>query len=101
MKTPADYWSFECQPSGRDGYFFYHEGSQEIPFYWEYGGGDVLVIVRMTEPDKFDLRYPWVAARRREILERVAQELIRGRPSCRADIDDQSLCIYVREKVAA
>ena len=81
MNTSADDWSFECKPSGQDGYFFYHEGSREIPFYWEYGGDDVLVIVRITEPDKFDLRYPWAAGRRHEIFERVAQELIRGRPT--------------------
>ena len=101
METSANDWSFECQPAGRDGFFFYHEGSREIPFYWEYGGSDVLVIVRILEPDKFDLRYPWAATRRREIFERVAQELIRGRPTCRTEIDDESFCIYVKEKVAA
>ena len=59
METSANDWSFECQPAGRDGFLFYHEGSRQIPFYWAYGGGDVLVILRILEPDKFNLRYPW------------------------------------------
>jgi hypothetical protein len=101
MNTITD-WSFECQPSGRDGYFFYHEGPREIPFYWEYGGGDVIVIVRFDEPDKFALRCPWATERKREILERVAQELIRqGAPGYRAEIDERNICIYVRQKPAA
>ena len=100
MKTSADDWSFECKPFGRDGYFFYHEGSRELPFYWEMGGGDVVVIVRIDEPDKFGLRFPWAVERRREIFERVAQELIRKSPDCTAEIDDQRFCIYVKRPAA-
>ncbi len=96
--SPSD-WSVECKPSGRDGYFFYHEDSREIPFCWEYGGGDTVVIVRIDEPAKFGLRYPWAIERKVEILERVAQEVVRQRaPSCVAVIDEPSLCVYVREK---
>ncbi len=76
MKPSSDDWSFESKPIGQYGYFFYHEGSPEIPFYWEFGGGDVVLIIRIEEPNKFGLRYPWAVERRREIFERVAQELI-------------------------
>jgi hypothetical protein len=94
MKKSSSNWNVECKPSGREGYIFYHEGTQEIPFYWEYGGGDVIAIVRFVEPDKFAIE------RRREILERVAQELIRQQaPASRSEIDEQNLSIYIREGI--
>jgi hypothetical protein len=89
----------ECKPSGREGYVFYREGANELPFYWEYGGGDFVVIVRIEEPDKFVLRYSWAAERKGEILKRVAQEIIRQQaPGCNAEIDERHLCILVREQ---
>jgi hypothetical protein len=101
MKTPMEDWSVECRLSGQHGYVFYHEGGHELPFYWEYGGGDVIVIVRFDGPDTFALRHPWAAERKRAILERVAREIVRQQaPGCRSEIDEQSLCIYFREKVA-
>lgn len=99
MNTTAD-WSFECEPSGREGCFFYHEGSHEIPFYWEYGGGEFVIAVRFDQPDKFAQRYPWAVERRREILERIAQALIRRSPGCVAQIDEQRIGVYVRQKTA-
>src|SRR5437899_5989747 len=97
MKDSSTDWNVECKPSGRDGYLFYHEASREIPFYWEYGGGDVVVIVRLDEPSTWDRQYPWAIARKHEIFERVAHEIIRQQaPACRADIDDEEACTYVR-----
>ena len=58
MNTTADERSFECKPAGRNGYFFYHEGSREIPFYWEYGRDDVIVIARVDELHRFG-NCPW------------------------------------------
>lgn len=95
-------WSLEFKPIGRDGYLFYHEGSHELPLYWEYGGGSVVLIVRFDEPDKLALRYPWAVERRREILGRVAQEIVRQRaPDCRAEIDEKAFCIHIKEDVAS
>jgi hypothetical protein len=62
---------------GESGYFFYREGSRELPLYWEYGGGDVVVAVRADEPSKFTARHPWIVGREREILERVVGEVVR------------------------
>jgi hypothetical protein len=72
MESSSKNWNVECKPTGTHGYFFYREGSEEIPFYWEYGGGAVVVIVRFDESGKFDIRYPWAIDRKMEILERVA-----------------------------
>jgi len=80
--------------------FFYHEGSHELPFYWEYGGGDVVVIVRIDEPGKFVLRFPWAVERKHEIFDRVAQALIRQSPDCTTEIDHEGLCIYVKRPAA-
>ena|SRR5436190_23892003 len=99
MTRAAEKWSVECEPVGSSGYFFYHEGSRELPLYWEYGGGDVVVIVRADDPSKFATKHPWINGREKEILERVAGEVIRRRaPGCRPDIDESAFCIYVREK---
>jgi len=100
MNTTSE-WSFECKPSGRDGYCFYHEAARELPFYWEYGGSDIIIIVRFDQPDKFALKYPWAVKRKREILERMAQELIRQQaPGCTAKIDERNICIEIRQKGA-
>jgi hypothetical protein len=57
------------------------------------------VIVRADDPSKIIVRHPWITGREREILERVAGEVIRRRaPSCRAEIDEKGFCIYVREQ---
>ncbi len=92
-------WSVECKPVGQSGYVFYHEGSHELPLYWEYGGGDTLVIVRIEEPEKLAVRFPWAAGRERVILRRIAAGLVRQQaPGCRTEIDEKDLVIYVREQ---
>ncbi len=99
MTPSAEKWSVECEPVGQSGYFFYHEGSRELPLYWEYGGEDVVVIVRADDPSKFTIRYPWIIGREREILGRVAGEVVRQRaPTCKAEIDEKGFSIYVREQ---
>jgi len=101
MKSTTQESSVEYKPSGRDGYLVYHEASGDLPFYWEYGGGDIVVIVRFDEPDKFAVRYSWAAERRGQILERLAQEIIRQRaPTCTADIEERSLCILIKETLS-
>lgn len=99
MKDSDQSWSVECKPCGQSGYVFYHEGSHELPLYWEYGGGDTVVIVRVEEPEKLAMKFPWAAGRERVILARVAEELIRQQaPGCRTEIDRKDLAIYVREQ---
>jgi len=99
MHQPPESWSVECTPSGRDGFLFYHEGSQEIPFYWEYGGGDIIAIIRFTEPKEFNRRHPWAASQKEAILKRVAEELVRQQaPTGRAELDYATLTIFLREQ---
>ncbi len=100
MKSSSNDWRVECETFGRDGYFFYHEDSRQLPFCWEIGGGDVVGIVRIDEPDKFCLRYPWAIERKREIFERMAQGIIRHAPDCTTEINHEKLCIYVKRLTA-
>jgi hypothetical protein len=95
----AENWSVECEPAGQCGYFFYHEDARELSFYWEYGAGDVVVIVRADDPTRLTTRHPWIIGREREILQRVADEVVRRRaPTCTAEIDEKTFSIYVREQ---
>ena len=46
-------------------------------FYWEFGGGDTVAIVRIPAEDKWDAKYPWASGRRKEIITFVAEEVRR------------------------
>jgi hypothetical protein len=103
MNTSASSdWRVETPTGGRDGYLGYYEGSNVASFYWELGGGNVLVIIHVGQSSAWSSRFPWAASRQREILERVAHEVIRQRaPACKADIDERAGYIYIRESPAA
>ena len=90
-------WSVEVAERGRDGYVYYRDSAGSISFYWEFGGGDVVAIVSGDRVEEWKKNHSWAAARRREIMERVASEVIRQKaPNCRAEIDEHKGCIYLR-----
>ena len=90
-------WSVEVAERGRDGHVYYHEPAGTITFYWEFGGGDVVAIISGDSEKTRKKNHPWAASRYREILERVASEVIRQKaPNCRAEIDEPKGCIYMR-----
>lgn len=91
-------WSVDVAERGRDGHVYYRESAGTITFYWEFGGGDVVAIVSGGRGKDWEKNYPWAAVRRGEIMARVASEVVRQKaPSCRADIDEQQGCIYLRK----
>lgn len=82
--------------NGRTGAVIYHEGSQRISFWWEFGGGDVVAIVNVGDEEEWRAKYPWALSRRAEILRYVADEVVRQKaPTCRSEI--LSDCIYLRQ----
>ena len=96
MEDSDQIWSLDSRPSGQSGYVFYHEGSRELPLYWEYGGGDTIAIVSVEEPEKLGAKFPWAVGRERVILERI---LVRQQaPGSLTEIDARDLAIYVREQ---
>jgi hypothetical protein len=97
----ADHWSVAIAENGRSGSILYQEKINSISFYWEFGGGDTVVIIWVEDSSVWSTRYPWAFARRREILERIALEVVRQKtPTCHADIDERNGYIYIREPSA-
>ena len=97
----SDQWSVEVTARGRSGSVDYREEAGSISFYWEFGGGDTVAIIYIEDLPTWSTQHRWAVSQRREILERVANEVVRQKaPTCRADIDDQNGYIYIREKVA-
>lgn len=50
-----------------------------MQFYWEFGGGDTVTIVSYGSVKEWQKGYSWAVERRKEILDRVAKEVIRLR----------------------
>lgn len=99
--SPPIPWSIEIKSSGRSGSVEYREGAGALSFYWELGGEEVVASIWVGDVPKWTAEYPWAVGRRREILERVAQEVIRQKaPTCWADINDEGGYIDIRENAA-
>src|ERR1043166_9800663 len=96
--SPQSDWRVEIPTGGRDGYISYYEGPHAASFYWEFGDGNIVVILHVGQSSGWSRQYPWATGRQREILERVTQEVIRQRaPTCKADFDETGGYIYFRE----
>lgn len=99
--STSEQWSVEVTASGRSGSVVYHETAGCISFDWEFGSGDTVAIIRVAELAVWSTRHPWAVERRREILRRVAQEVVRQKaPTCRAELDDKNGYIYIYEHAA-
>lgn len=76
---------------GRSGSVIYTADGGRISGWWEFGGGDALVIANFGIAEEWQRAHPWAAAERSAILHFIAQEMIRQKASgCRADIDEES-----------
>jgi len=94
----ASDWKVSIDEQGRAGTVHYREGNGSISMSWEFGGDDVVAFISFEQDAAWRTRYPWAAERRTEIVRRVAQEVIRQKaPNCRAEIDEQSGWINLRE----
>lgn len=86
---------------GRSGTVVYAEDGGRLSFYWEYGGGDAVAIAQCGDAASWK-QHPWALERRAAILRFVAAEVIRQRaPSCRAEIDDTTGDIVLRQVAPA
>jgi hypothetical protein len=99
LSTTTSDWKVDVEARGPSGSIYYKEQSAVIEFYWEFGGGDVVMIIWIPDSSAWDSQYPWAAGRRLEIIDRMTQEVIRQKlPTCRVDKGDQSTTICLREK---
>ena len=81
-RMPIDY-HVEITSSGRSGGVTYREDEAgEYSTWWELAGGNrALAFIAIPTPEQWDLCCPWAAGRRREVLERIALEVIRQQAS--------------------
>lgn len=76
---------------GRSGSVLYTAGEGSIGGWWEFAGGEALVIANMGNSEEWGRAYPWAVAERSAILHFIAQEMIRQKAAgCRASVDEES-----------
>jgi hypothetical protein len=82
-------WRVTFDEQGRDGYIHYEEGGDKLSFYWAFGSGNVVVSVAVGDEIEWRAERPAFAARREEIIARIAEASIReGTPTSRAETDE-------------
>jgi hypothetical protein len=91
--------SIESQ--GRCGTVTYREAGHQLVCHWEFGGNDVVAIVYCGSAADW-ARHPWTQGRRAEILQCIADEVVRQQaPACRAEIDAHTGHVLLRQAGAA
>ena len=91
-------YSIAIYEDGRSGSMTCRQGVHSVEFYWEFGGGDVVVIIQVSDKTNWASPAAWFADRRTELLQVVAAEAIRQRaPGCHADIDEPAGTILLRQ----
>jgi hypothetical protein len=100
--STSNNWNVEFKIWGREGYLFYHEGSQKISFYWELGDGDTIIGINVPTLDVWNKQYPLAIKRRDQILKLVGQELVKRHqvefPNCKVDFDEKNGWLQLRER---
>lgn len=85
------------EDQGRCGTVIYHEAGKRLACYWEFGGGDAVAFVQCGSAADW-ARHPWALDRRVEILQFIADEVVRQKaPDCRAEIDQATGNILLRQ----
>ena len=91
-------WKVIIESKGRAGFIYYHEGAKTIKLDWEFGAYDVLAIIWGPESTLWDRFHPWAKGRKKEILRRMADEVIKQQaPHHWADIDFERTLITIRK----
>ncbi|TAE62039.1 MAG: hypothetical protein EAZ89_00100, partial [Bacteroidetes bacterium] len=77
---------------GRGGLIRYHEGSLTLKFDWEFAGGNGVVIIFVPKPAFWQQHTGLPAERRQDVLEFVAERVIRDKASgCTYEISDDAI----------
>jgi hypothetical protein len=91
-------WNVAINGHGRAGTIIYSEGSNSVQFDWELGARDVVAIITGPPPQNWSVESKWANGRRREILQRVAREVIRLQaPGSTAELTDGDTTILLRK----
>lgn len=80
-------------PSGRVVY----EGKEgSFGLYWEFGGGDVLVIISVPTPEKWEAQTKVPLSERTPVLNLIGSEAIRQKNGGRGRYEIQENCILIK-----
>ncbi len=82
--------------NGRCGYIYYQERFKEIPFYYEFGGGDCQLCISIPAIEKWEKETNTPLSRRDEILNFIGKTVIKDKYSFgrRYEIADNWINIY-------
>jgi hypothetical protein len=91
-------WRVDIQEDGRCGKVIYRELAGSLSCDWEISGGDPVVSIRVGDEREWQQQHAWAVARRAEILQRIAGEVIRQKAqSCHAKMDEQHGWIHIQQ----
>ena len=97
--TNGNLWTVKIVSRGQAGTVHYIEGIQSMKFDWEFGGHDIIALVWGPEASLWNRKYPWATGRRKEIMRRVADEVIKQKAqNCWADIDYEHTYIKIKKQ---
>ncbi|MBL0034189.1 MAG: hypothetical protein IPP26_00225 [Flavobacteriales bacterium] len=88
----------EITEHGRSGTVVYREPAGGLSFYWEFGGGDVVVCINVGTEADWRREHAWAVDRRDSILRFVGNAVVeRKAPTCTAEIDEASGWMNLRQ----
>ena len=89
-------WKVTIETRGQAGIINYTEEKNIIKFNWEFGAHDIIAFIWKYDSEQRDKSYPWAVGRKKEILKRVAEEVIKQRAqNCRAEIEYERTTIKI------
>jgi hypothetical protein len=94
-RRPEGNPTLRCQSSGRGGTFWYENGAITFDMWWEFAGGDALVIVDIPKPEQWEARTKLPLNVRMDVLTFIGEAIVARHASGGSFlIGDSVLTIY-------
>ena len=92
----------EITEHGRSGTVVYREPAGGLSFYWEFGGGDVVVCINVGTEADWRREHAWAGDRRDSILQFVGEEVVKCKaPTCTVEVDEATGWMNLRQGAMA
>ncbi len=87
----------EFDEQGRSGTIYYIENKHRIPFYYEFGGGEVQVIINTPTSKDWEIATGLPLNERRRVLLTIASGVIHKKaPGWRFEIEEDNISFYLK-----
>jgi hypothetical protein len=87
-------WRVWFEEDGRSGRIGFEGEGRSFSMYFEFGGGDVVVIIDVPPPAKWEVQTHILLEKRLPILNFVGSETVRQKASgCRYELSDNAIYI--------